>query len=564
MSCKSVRSLTPMLALLGAAGVAWAQAGAPAASHAAPPPAATPTAAASGVEGQPDWLPPKDSSEFLQKYYRVFKIDKSVATKIGKGRVKLLHPLTGYYEIVREDDQYYYIRNLPIEDKDSFSHKTWIQGQNAEVRGQMREEFMADKYIIVGQPDTMSPFVDKLDFARMDDGLPKVGRWLRSLDVADMNGDGRPDLILPPERMGPGIPSIWLQQKDGTWQLWKTTRWPSPKVTKLDYGTVRVADFDGDGHPDIAIASHVLPAYVLYGDGKGNFTKAVTLPVLNPEVTAQALVVADFNHDGRPDIALEDELDIRMGTGTRVRSGLVNVMLNLPQGWKANGDDFPVEIFGYGLAAADVTGHGAPDLILTSRQQGVRDLVFRNAGNGEKWESVGSRLMPFNGFVYAVATGALDRFPQPDMVACFQQHNPREREEPTQACTIYRFHDEAGKPLAEPRAELLLKRKAPSGTYQGVAVGDVDGDGRNDIAIVENPGKLHLFLQLADGQFYEQHSPLFDMGPDTTPWDVRIADLRGDGRGEIIVMGAPSSDKAQTGGGLWVFAPRPKPARSGP
>jgi len=558
MTSRSLRFLLGFFSLLGLTVAGPVLGGVGSANQApAPRPTAGAAATAASGEAEPSWAPPKDYSEFLRDYYRIFKVNKTDCVKLGPDKVKLKPPLSGFYELVREDQQSYYIRNLPIEDKDSYQHKQWLKGQYAQVKEQVREEYMRDKYIIVDEPDVLTPFTDKLDFVRMDTGLPKAGKWQRSFDVVDMNGDGLPDLVLPPERTGTRHPWVILQQKDGSWRPWEAAKWPGQDV-KLDYGAVRVSDFDGDGNLDIAIACHFLPSYVLYGNGKGDFTRTVRLPALNPDVTSQALTVADFNGDGRPDIALLSELDVGMGSGKKLKSGLVNVMLNLPGGWTAIGDDFPREIFGYHLAAADVDRDGATDLILTSRLQGIRDLVFRSLGKGEKWEPVASKAMPFTSYVYSVAVGPLDRFPNPDLVFCYQQHNPRQKDEPTQACTIYRFHDENGKPLAEPRPELLLKHKGQFDGYFAVAVGDVDGDGRNDIAVASQKGKLQVFLQFPDGRFYEQRWPGFDLGEGTMPADVRIADLNGDGMGEVIVIGAATGKKAGSGGGVWVFSPRKK------
>ena len=72
--------------------------------------------------------------------------------------------------------------------------------------------------------------------------------------IADFNRDGRVDLVSAAARMGARFPWIVLQTPTG-WQRWEGAKWPE---AKLDYGDVDVADFDGDGNLDIALACHFL------------------------------------------------------------------------------------------------------------------------------------------------------------------------------------------------------------------------------------------------------------------------------------------------------------------
>jgi hypothetical protein len=59
-----------------------------------------------------------------------------------------------------------------------------------------------------------------------------------------------------------------------------------------------VADFNGDGKPDLLVANDSNSGLLL-GDGTGSFQTAQTYNEGGPSVIA-----ADFNHDGRPDAAL--------------------------------------------------------------------------------------------------------------------------------------------------------------------------------------------------------------------------------------------------------------------
>jgi hypothetical protein len=487
--------------------------------------------------------------QWLKSYYQVFTIPKKSAILLGHGRVRPYKIIDAVMEIVGEKGDDYLVRNLPPEDPQSTGYDTWRYNEGREVFLKMKQDYFKGKFLLVDQPSVPPPFTDKIRFVPADQGLPKGGRWQMSFDVADMNGDGRPDLVFGPQRTGGPTPYIFLQQKDGSWKLWQDVKWPTEGI-KLDYGSVRVADFDGDGNPDIAIACHFAKSYVLYGNGKGDFTRFVQIPLNNPNMTSRALTVADFNGDGRPDIASIAEIDLDMATTKRLGTGLVNVALNLPSGWKATGTGFP-DLQGDWITAGDVLGDGKPDLLLTSRAQNIQDLVFENLGGGEAWRSVASREMPVNAFVLANAVGPLDRFKQPDLVECFEQINPWKVEPPTQACVIYRFHDANGVPLATPTRTVLFQEKVEYVNYQAAAIGDVDGDGRNDIVVGTNLGTVRVFLQGADGQFYEQKNPGMNQ-PGTVIFDLKIADLYHDGKGEVIFAGSPSS---QQGGGVWVFKP---------
>jgi len=90
-------------------------------------------------------------------------------------------------------------------------------------------------------------------FEKSTDGLPDVGSFRNSLAVADMNDDGLLDIIVPPQRGGNGLPTIYLGDGKGHWKIWSTVRWPY----EMNYGSVVAADFNHDGHMDLGFGVHL-------------------------------------------------------------------------------------------------------------------------------------------------------------------------------------------------------------------------------------------------------------------------------------------------------------------
>ncbi len=523
---------------------------------ATPPPAPTPTpSTAQEAEARRDpW------QKWVEDYYKIVKVRKDWIKKIDATHAYPDPRIPALMEIVEEDDQYVYLRNLPLEDPNSAGHTAWLARQSEEARNIAAQKFLATKYILGDVVNEVPPpFTDRIRFEDRSQGLPKGGLWQMGFDVGDFDGDGRLDLVLSPARKGEPHPWILLNKPDG-WKIWNDVKWPD---IPFDYGDVKVADFDGDGHLDIAIANHFKKAYVMYGDGKGDFTRYAELPRVNSNVTSRAIAVADFNGDGRPDVVQLAEIDVDIGSGLQRDKGLITVDLNLPSGWKASPASFPPNLYGDHVTVGDFNGDGKPDILIASHKSVNNAFVFLNNGMGTAFTSYLSDSFPWNPYLLGVAAGSLDgKKPQDAVMAVTQVIRP-ERGEYYRAHAIlaYRLADRKGKLLKAPERRLVYRdQKGDYDMFRAVAVGDLDGDGRPDIVAIRSTGEILVLLQDSSGNFLLQNAPELNIG-DASPSSVMIRDLDGDKTPYLIIN---CSDGPKSPGAVRVWKVVRKTASSPP
>ena len=377
---------------------------------------------------------------------------------------------------------------------------------------------------------------DRLTFRPFDEGLPRQGQWRQSFDVADINGDGHLDLVHGPSRKaGSSMPSIFLGDGQGHWRRWTEARFPG---VPFDYGDAAVADLNGDGTPDLAIASHLrgLSALIQEGKGTGAFrlwSQGIEFnPLGTDSFSSREIEPVDWNRDGRQDILVLGE-GPRLG-GNRVIGGKFDpgsrgliVYLNQGDGsWKKqalsnNADD----IYGDDLVIADLDGDGQPDVLTGSGILGYRGLLNLGQKDGSLQRTLVEPLRP--GAIFrGLAAGDFDRDGREDFAIGYLSREGG----------VWRTGVDVmvGRPGNVWERRTVWNEESQDGIYS-LAKGDLNGDGALDLVALTGNGDGWVFLGDGKGGLVREEGPEVVMGERACRgYHVELADVDGDGADEIL------------------------------
>jgi hypothetical protein len=337
-----------------------------------------------------------------------------------------------------------------------------------------------------------------------------VGKGPGCIEVADLNNDKIPDLIVTNEQDS----SVTILLGKGAAQFAEAKGSPFPAGHAVN--DVAIGDFNNDGHLDLAFANHERKYLtVLSGNGQGSFTPAPGSPFTVGVIPhPHGIATGDFNHDGRLDLVTDswgnDKVEILFGDSIA--------------GFRIPGTFYKVGRHPYQrLRVADVNQDGNMD-ILTTNLEGNNATVLLGNGKGMFKAAAGSPF-PCGNSPFGFAIGDLNGDGKPDLAIVNSPASTTDRTGINGLTVLY--GDGAGK-FTMMNGSPLAAGKIPN----RVAIGDVNGDGINDVVVSDNDdNKIYLYIMKKRGGVLSSSS----ITAGNHPKGLSIADLNGDGKGDILV-----------------------------
>ncbi len=319
------------------------------------------------------------------------------------------------------------------------------------------------------------------------------------LAAGDFNGDHKLDVVTLDT--GANGVQVWLGNGDGTFQA--PANYPAGKAPT---GLV-IADFNHDGKPDLAVTGTPLPSTIsmLLGKGDGTFQPAVNyIPTGN---AIRSLASADFNGDGKLDLVVTSQV-VNEPTGVYVVLGNGDGTLQTAPVYKAGNNPQTAAI-------ADLNGDGIPDIAAASNGSNTVSVLL-GKGNGTFQPAVD---YPAGSGATGVAIADFNGDGKPDIAVA--DVGPG-------TVTIL-----LGNGNGTFRAGKVITIEF--GAFS-LATGDFNKDGKQDIAVLSLLG-VTVLLGNGDGTFKTPAT----YGTRSGLGNIVVADFNGDGNADLAVANSASN-----------------------
>ncbi len=336
----------------------------------------------------------------------------------------------------------------------------------------------------------------------------KTGKGPGSVEVADLNKDGFADIVIA--NAEDSSTSVMLGDGKGNFAEAKG----SPFFANRYPNDIAIADLDKDGNLDISIANtEVSFLTVLSGNGKGQFQQVAHSPfIVHAKPHTHGIAVADFNGDGNLDLATDDW-------------GQNKILIISGDGKMNFGNE---TFYGVGnrpyqrLRTADLNKDGKADIV-TTNLEGNNTTVLLGQGNGKFNEAVGSPF-PCGASPFGVAISDVNGDGNPDLAIA---NSPTITSESKGQDGLWILLGDGTGKFSSLKGSPFKTGKSPS----RLAIGDLDGNGINDIALTNYNDKSISIFYMGRNTVTTTKTIVVGKRPD----GIAIHDMNGDGKKDIII-----------------------------
>jgi hypothetical protein len=380
---------------------------------------------------------------------------------------------------------------------------------------------------VVDQPDltfsvALAGFGPPAGF-KTDDGPVAVA-------AGDFNGDGKPDLAVANRYAG--TMSVLLNTTAAGAVMPTFAAAKTFSAGSLPFA-IAVADFNGDGKPDIVVDNST-------GRNLSLFLNKTAAGALAPSFASQtvpsvngysaSVAVGDINGDGKPDLAVVDS-----------SNDLVAVLLNTTAAGAQVLSFAARQAFAAGtglndVKIADVNGDGRPDLVVAASNT-VAVLLNMTAPASSTLQFGDPATFLTGSKSRFVGVGDLNRDGRPDVIATSSGDN-----------TVAVFMNLT--PPGAAAVSFAFKELFATGNNPvSVAAVDVNGDNNPDLVFVNNStdASVSVLLNLTPpGNAVGVFAPQQTFASGNFPFSLAVADFNGDARPDLAVTTANPSGVGRT------------------
>ena len=347
--------------------------------------------------------------------------------------------------------------------------------------------------------DTAS-FAAKVDFS--------TGTTPEAIAIGDLDGDGKPDLAVA-NTFSDTVSVLRNTSTSGSLSF----------AAKVDFSTgnhpvsVAIGDLDGNGKPDLAVVNYSSNAVsVLRNTSTSGSVSFATKVDFSMGGGPYGIAIGDLDGDGKPDLAVANEdhdtVSVLRNTST---SGSVAFAAKV---------DFGMGSLPFSLAIGDLDGDGKPDLAVANYSSNTVSVLRNTSTSGSVAFAAKSDFSTGN-YPYDVAIGDLDGDGQPDLAVVNDGND---------TVSLLRNTSTIGNPSFAARVAFA------TGHYPyDVAIGDLDGDGQPDLAVANYSSNTVSVLRNTSTSGSVSFAARVDFGAGAGPYGIAIGDLDGDGKPDLAV-----------------------------